>query len=56
MWSIRSVPLLAFSKAPYEIEPSVFSIPNSSSSYLLLSNYQHYRDTYLHIMRVSEFL
>ena len=37
-WSTKRVPLLAFSKAPYEIDPSFFSSPNNSSSYLSLSN------------------
>ena len=32
-WSISKVPLLAFSKAPYEMEPSLFSSPNNSCSY-----------------------
>ena len=37
-WSIRRVPLLAFSSAPYEIEPFSFSSPNNSNSYLLISS------------------
>ena len=32
------MPLLAFSKAPYKIEPSSFSKPNSSASYFSLSS------------------
>ncbi len=34
-WSIKSVPLFAFSRAPYEIDPFSFSSPNNSNSYLL---------------------
>ena len=37
-WSINNVPLLAFSRAPYDIVPFSFSSPNSSNSYLLLSS------------------
>ena len=31
------MPLFAFSKAPYEIDPLFFSSPNSSNSYLFES-------------------
>ena len=36
--SINKKPPVAFSRAPYEIEPSTFSSPNNSSSYFLASN------------------
>ena len=36
--SIKSIPLVAFSSAPYEIEPLFFSSPNNSSSYFSKSS------------------
>ena len=36
--SIKRIPLVDFSKAPYEIDPLFFSSPNNSNSYFFISN------------------